>query len=199
MNRIDKITERIKADAENEVAQIRARSLADCLETENRYNAQAKKEYENLVAAGKQAAQQSADRVIRTANTEAKKQILAFKQEMVKNAFEQSVSKLLSLPEDRYVELLAFLCVKAARTGNERLIFSPKDREKYGELVASAANELLKTNGKPAKLTLDEETREISGGVIVTDGQIEVNCDFKAMAEAQKNALKGPVAEILFD
>ena len=199
MNRIDKITERIKIDAENEVAQIRAQSLADCLEAEGRYNIKAQKEYENLIAAGKQTAQQRAERVIRTANTEAKKQILIFKQEMVEKAFEQAVSKLLNLPEDKYVELLAFLSVKAARTGNERLIFSPKDREKYGERAVEAANGVLKSNGKTAGLTLSEETRDISGGVIVTDGQVETNCDLKAMADAQRNALKGHVAKILFD
>ena len=199
MNRIDKITQRIKADAENDVAQIRAQSVTDCLETENKYNVQAQKEYENLVAADRQTAQQRADRVVLSANAESKRQILAFKQDMVEKTFEQAVSTLLNLPEDKYVELLALLSAKAARTGDERLIFSPKDREKYGERAVSAANDMLKANGKTAGLTLAEETRNISGGVIVTDGQIETNCDINAMAQARKNALIGPVAEILFN
>ena len=199
MNGIDKITARILADAEREAEALLTEAEAEARDVAQRYDKQAQDEYWEVVTAGKQAADQRRKRFMGTAVMEARKQVLAFKQELVDQAFRETLSHLVNLPEAQQIEVLAQFAAKAAAIGDETLIFSAKDREQYGRRVVLAANAKLRAAGKPAKLTLSEETREMMGGLIVTNGLVDVNCSFEAMVEAQKSALTGPVAEILFD
>ena len=104
------------------------------------------------------------------------------------------LKQLLNLPEQEYTALLADLAVKAAVTGREAVILSQKDRTRYGKQVVTAANERL--NG--GRLTLSEQTRPIQGGVILSDGDVEVNCSFETLVRLQRGALDRPVAQILF-
>ena len=199
MNGIEKITARILADTEREAAEIRVKAEADCAEIAAQYETEAQDAYWQVVTAGKRAADLRAERLSGTAAMEAKKQLLAFKQEMVGKAFDEALARLVRLPEGEYVALLASLAARSARTGGEQLIFSAEDRVKVGARVTAAANEKLKAAGKPGNLTLSEETRRMAGGLIITDGLVDVNCSFEAMVDAQKMERTGEIAQILFE
>jgi len=199
MNGIDKITQRLLEDAEQEVAAVRAEAEAACAEVVKAYDQQAQDTFWQLAAAGKQAADQRGACMSDGAALEAKKRILALKQEMMAQAFAEAGTQILNLPEEEYILLLAKLAAKAARTGAEQLLFSSKDRGIYGKRVTMAANEMLERAGKPAALTMGEESREIQGGVIVTDGPIDVNCSIEALLYTHRRELTPAVAQILFD
>ena len=47
-------------------------------------------------------------------------------------------------------------------------------------------------------LAVSEETRDISGGFILKDGRIEVNCTFDALVRAEREQTAGEVAKLLF-
>ena len=49
-----------------------------------------------------------------------------------------------------------------------------------------------------AMLAVSEETRDISGGFILKDGRIEVNCTFDALVRAEREQTVGEVAKLLF-
>jgi len=199
MNGIDKLTQRLMEDAEQEIAAVRAEAEAACAEITKAYDQQAQDRFWQLAAAGKQAAELRSACMSDAAALEARKRILACKQEMVAQAFAEAGAQILNLPEEKYVLLLANLAANAARTGEEQLLFSPKDRGRYGKRVTLAANEALERTGKPAALTMGEESREITGGVIVTDGRIDVNCSVEALIAACRRELTPTVAQILFD
>jgi len=109
------------------------------------------------------------------------------------------VKSLAELPESDCVGLLARLAAQASQTGEEKLVFSEKDRVRIGKAVVKAANKLLSDNGKRAYLELSENTRDISGGLIVSGGDIETNCSLEALVEGRRNELSPRVAEILFN
>ncbi|MCL2587854.1 MAG: V-type ATP synthase subunit E family protein [Oscillospiraceae bacterium] len=199
MSGIDNITRRILADTERDVQAIRDKAEAERREIAAKYEKEAQEQYWKLVTAGRTAADQVAERMGSMAALEAKKHVLATKQTLVDETFALAVGRFLDLPEAEYIDLLATLAVRAAKTGREALLFSPKDHARCGKQVVARANALLAADGKEAALTLSEETREMSGGVIVTDGLIDINCSFEAMVEVQKADLLAPVSEILFD
>jgi len=199
MNGIERITARIRADLEQELQDIQAATLTETQEVAEKYDKQAQDMYWKIVSAGKHAADQMAERMANTASMEARKQILSFKQGMVGQAFNLTAERLINLPEDEYARFLTGLAVKAAQSGREQLIFSPKDRGIFGKRVTIAANEQLQSRGMDAALTMSEETREMSGGLVVTDGRVDVNCSIESMIEALRGPLTGPVAETLFD
>lgn len=199
MNGIENITTRIRTDAEREAKTIRDRSAVTCQRVVEKYTKEAEDAYWKLVSAGKQEADQLSERMVGTASMEAKKQVLTFKQEAVAQTFQAVTDKLVNLPEEAYVAFLAGLIVRAVRTGEEQLIFSPKDRGQFGKKATMAANEALAKAGRPANLTMSEATRQMLGGVIVTDGKIDMNCSIEALIEEARGPLTNQVAAILFE
>lgn len=227
MNGIEKITARIETDMKAEVEAILkdAQTKAAALRAE--YEDKAKKETAVAAEEGRVAAARYLERQESAAKMDAKKEMLAAKQACLDEAFEAARKKLLSLPEDEYVELLTKLVVKAAKTGREELIFNARDKERVGAKVVSKANAMLAEAVAPelpgevkgskvgniiakvvngasalmqgtAMLTLSDETREMEGGVMLRDGNVEVNCAFETQLRVLRNNMAAEIAAILF-
>lgn len=228
MNGIEKITARIAEDgkAENDALLAEARSQA--AEITAKYQAQAKAEAEEILDQGRKNAQERERHLDSMAQMECRKAVLAAKQDVIEEAFQAAHKKLLELPTEKYVALLADLAVKASTTGKEKLIFSPSHRTQLGKAVVAAANKKLAEAAAPklpdgvasskagaildkvvtgasavlsgtAMLTLAEETHPMDGGFILSDGAVEVNCTFDTLIRLQRGALAGEVAKVLFD
>ena len=115
--------------------------------------------------------------------------------EMLSKAYDLALEQLVNLPDKEYVDLLADLAVRASSTGREAVIFSQKDRARYGKAVVTQANERL----KDGHLTMSEQSRPIKGGLILSDGDVEVNCTFETLVRLQRGEMDREVAKVLFD
>lgn len=226
MNGIEKITARIQADAEQEIAAIQAETKAQCDAIAAQAQAQADRESADILARGGKAAAERLERLQSAAQMETRKLTLAAKQEVLGEAFDKAMEQLCSLSDAQYIDLLTNLAVKASATGREKLIFSQKDRTRVGKQVVIAANDVLLKDrtpelpssvadskvgniiGKVLKnttaqvtgtgLTLAEETRNIKGGFIMVDGDVELNCTFETLVRLQREKLEKEVANLLF-
>ena len=107
MNGIEKMTARIRADAQAECAEIRAESEARCAEIRAENERLAQERYWALVREGVKETEQRVQRMGRTARLEAKKSVLTMKQEAVSRAFDRARELLAELPEADYVAFLA--------------------------------------------------------------------------------------------
>ena len=199
MNGIEKITARIRADAEAECAAIRAESEERCAAIRAENERAAQEEYWRLVREGVKDTEQRVQRLGRTARLEAKKSVLNMKQEAVTRAFYLAREKLAGLPEADYVAFLAREASEAAITGQEEVILSAKDRAGCGAKAVKAANELLAKRGLDGCLTLSDETRPMTGGLILKQGDIEVNCTVDTLLDLSRSELAARVAEVLFE
>ncbi|BDF72632.1 ATP synthase subunit E [Oscillospiraceae bacterium] len=228
MNGIDKITGKIAQDVQEEIDALLDGARRDAAEIAARYDAMAQKESEDILARGRRSAEERVERLASVAQLEARKLILGAKQEALSAAFDKALDDLLNLPEAQYVALLANLCARAARTGREEVIFSQKDRTRYGKQVVTQANEILARQVAPklpgelagskagalldkvvtgasallagtGMLTLAEESRPIKGGLILSDGDVEVNCTFETLVRLQRDEMASEVAKVLFD
>lgn len=228
MNGIDKITGKIAQDVQEEIDALLDGARRDAAEIAARYDAMARKESEDILARGRRSAEELVERLASVAQLEARKLILGAKQEALSAAFDKALDDLLNLPEAQYVALLANLCARAARTGREEVIFSQKDRTRYGKQVVTQANEILARQVAPklpgelagskagalldkvvtgasallagtGMLTLAEESRPIKGGLILSDGDVEVNCTFETLVRLQRDEMASEVAKVLFD
>ena len=225
MNGIEKITQRIDAENQAEIDRILADGRDKAAAVTAKFQAQAEAEARELAAKNDRAAAEREERLVSAAQMEARKSILAVRQEMVERAYQRALEKLRSLPEEEYVSLLAALLVRASSTGREEVIFSPEDRAGAGKAAVAKANELLAKAAAPdlplgdgvvanlvsravagvsalaqgtAMLTVSEETRDIQGGFILRDGRIEINCAFDALVRAEREQTAGAVAKRLF-
>lgn len=194
MNGIEKITQRIETDTQAEIDRILGDARAEANGIADRYQAQADNEAAELAVKNKKAAAEREERLVSTAQMEARKVGLTAKQEMVEKAYDLALEKLCSMPDEQYVKAVADLLVQAAPNGRGAVIFAPAEKERIGEAAVRAANERL----DGGKLTLTEETRPLKGGFILSDGKVEVNCSFDTLVRLQKTETAGEVAKRLF-
>ena len=228
MEGIEKITARIALDADAEIARLNQQTQEQIREMQDKAQAQADRERADILARGRRAADERLERLKSAAGMETRKLELAMKQEVLSQAFDQALDQLCALPDAEYVELLTRLVLEASSTGKEQLVFSPKDRARVGKQVVVAANEAMVKGVVPdlpeaitetkvgaflgkvvnstaamvtgtGLLTLSEETRNIRGGFILVDGDVEVNCAFETLVRLQREKLERRAAEILFE
>lgn len=198
MNGIDKIAGKIAEDAQKEMDSILAQARSEAAAIAEKYAAQAKAESDKILAAGQEQAKEIRRRADSAADQEAKQQLLATKQKMLARAFDEALQKLLALPAEEYAALLAGLAAKAASSGSEEIVLSPKDKEALGQKVLAGANQLLEKAGKKAALTLSAETRPFVGGLLLKSGDVEVNCTLDTILRLSKEDLALEVAAALF-
>ncbi len=198
MNGIEKITARLIRDAQAEVDAINAEADAQCAAILAEYEAKAAEEYEKRVAKGEADCAVRGERMAAAADMEQRKALLAFKQEMVGEAFDKAAEAVASLPREKYIEFFASMAAKAAISGKEVLLFSESDKGDTGAEIVAAANAILAGMGKTAELSLADETLDLPGGFVMRSGNIEVNCTAEILVQLSRASLSSQVAEILF-
>lgn len=198
MDGINKIIERIEAETREEISAMQAETAEKCRGIKEAYDKIAQEEYWKAVRAGVQECELQVQRLSSTAAMESKKSILAMKQDAVSRIFEEATKVICNLPEDRYVDFLARLAGNAASTGLEEIIFNSRDKQNYSKAVTKAANEIAKKRGLLPKLTMSEQTGNFKGGLMVKQGDIEVNCSVEKLVELSRTELAAQVAEVLF-
>ena len=198
MNGINKITDRIAAEAEAEVSAVLAEAEKSAAAVRADFAAQAKELGDTLLRQGTEEIEQKVQRADRSSRLEAKKDILSLKQELVAQAYRRAMEKILALPEADYIAFLAREAGNAALTGKEEILLNQADHDRVGEKVAAAANALAAKRGLPGELKLSDKTRPINGGVVLRQGDIEVNCTLDSLLELSRGSLDAEVARILF-
>ncbi len=226
MEGIEKITAKIAQDAQAEISRLMAETDEKVGAIQAEARAQAQREAAEIEARGRSAAGERLERLSSASQMERRKLELAAKQEVLGEAFALALEKLCTLPEKEYISLLAKLALEASSSGKEQLIFSKKDRATVGKQVVMAANDALVKERAPSLpeevakskvgafvdklvhnttavvtgtgLTLSEETRDIKGGFIMVDGDVEINCAFETLVRLQREQMEKKVADALF-
>lgn len=199
MNGIDRITDRIEADAREQAKAIIAEAEAKCAEIRKENEKKAQERYLELIRNGTKDCESGLERRKSAAEMDAKKSVLALKQDCVAEAFDMAKRRLADMPEDSYVGFLASLTASAAADGSGEIVLSARDRERCGKAVLERANAALAAKGLTPALTLAADSREISGGLILRQGGVEVNCSIEALVEALKGPMTADVARTLFE
>lgn len=199
MKGIEKITARIAADAEAENGVIREEAERRCQEIRAEYDKKATETYEELLRTGLREAEQYAARIERTAQLDARKDLLALRQELVTKAFALAEEKLANLPEVQYLTYLTRQVVEASIEGDAQLVLNEKDKQAMGEKLVISVNTARKELGLGGQITLAEETRPMIGGCILKQGNVEANCTMDMVLELIRGELAAEVAKVLFE
>lgn len=193
MNGIERITQRIALDAQEQVNDILRKGRDEAAEITERFRAQADRERTAFSEQNEKAAAEREERLVSMAHMEARKVTLAARQEMVEAAYARALELLREMPEHVYIDVLAKLMAEASTGGEEEAVFSKKDRARVGKKAVDAAN---KKYGK--SITLSDSTVDISGGFILKGRNVEVNCTFETLVRLQRAETAGAVARTLF-
>ena len=194
MKGTEKIIAHILADAKEQADAILAQAEQQCADIKAEYDAKAKEAYTERIRRGVADCQDRVDSMDRIARMEARKGILALKQQKVSDSFDLACEKIVNLPAEQYTAFLAKLAAKASVTGDEEIVLNAKDASAVGSAVVDAANALL-GNGK---LTLSEKTGSFAGGLILRRGSIEANCTAELLVELCRSEMSAQIAKLLF-
>ena len=199
MKGTEKIIAHIQADGDAEAKKIIDAASKQAEEKRAESFKAALSEYEKLMQAGNAECEDILSGSRRIAEMEAKKSVLSVKQEMISAAFDAAREEIVNMPRDKYTQFLARMAAEAAASGMEEIVLNARDKAEVGKSVCKAANELLSAKGTPGKLTVSEDTADISGGVIVRFGGIETNCSIDALIRQRRSGLSTEVAAALFE
>lgn len=199
MKGIEKITARIAADAAQEKAVINEAAAKRIEEIRAGYEKKANDAYEEQMRTGLRDARQYASRIERTAQLEARKSVLALRQEMVSEAFRLAETKIAAMPEQQYVEYLTRKVLEAGVEGDAQLVMNEKDKAGAGPKVVEAVNAARGAAGLGGVVTLADDAREMLGGFILRQGSVEVNCTVDIMLELIRGEAAAQVAGVLFE
>lgn len=199
MKGTEKIIAHIRADGDAEAKKIIDAASKQAEEKRAESFKAALSEYEKLMQAGNAECEDILSGSRRIAEMEAKKSVLSVKQEMISAAFDAAREEIVNMPRDKYTQFLARMAAEAAASGMEEIVLNARDKAEVGKSVCKAANELLSAKGTPGKLTVSEDTADISGGVIVRFGGIETNCSIDALIRQRRSGLSTEVAAVLFE
>lgn len=195
---LEKIIERIKQDAQAQIAEIKDKAskeadkiLQNAKNEADSYKAQA---LENA----KVQAQQHKQRLISSANLEFRKDILAEKQKAIDSAFQEAVNTLVQMNDDEYKQIIKKMLISSVQTGDEEIILSPRDKTRISENFLKEINKELAKSGKKGNLKISKNTYNILGGFVLKKGNIEINNSFEALFKSFRDELELEVSKILF-
>lgn len=220
MTGLEKITSRIIADAKANAKQLIAEAEKESAATFAEYAAQADELRGRLMAEAEREATEIMSRARSAATMQARNILLAEKSRLVDTAFSGAISRILSMPDREYLELLSKLLstalldqLDAEQTNREQygeadlpvieryeVILNAKDRARCGEELVARVRELLnKTTPNAAKkLVLSAESADIEGGLILRCGDIEINCSISMLISSIKSSVEAEVYNALF-
>ena len=179
---IDKILEDAQLEAQAIVQQAQAKADAMIQEAQTK----AEKELAQYEKLSEAEAEKAAAKEISGAEMQAKKQVLSTKQELLEKALKEAERILYHLEKEDYKKIISSMLDNAQGTEKGEIIFSAKDRD---TLMSVAEQKNMKVSS---------ETRDIAGGFIVKEGEVEFNYSFESIISVERENIELTAAQILF-
>ena len=200
---VEMVREAVK-DENAEILIVAAKTEADC----DGLRESAGREGESLIRRAKSAAEMARRDVL-----------LETRSGLVEEAYRQAEKEIRDLPADKYAALLTGMLKAALRRQLEdeqesmrlygenitpaayEILLNARDRKTYGQQLLDAVNA-----GSFAKIgltrqdavKLPNETADITGGLILRCGEVEINCSLRMMFDEVRRRTEGRVSGILF-
>ena len=142
--------------------------------------------------------------------------------QLIDRAFADAKKEMLSLPDEKYLELLVSMLVSilmsrvedekvsrelygeedAPSTDSYEVILNVRDREKFGKNLIDGVRRRLvgkESIGITQKVVLSASTADIDGGLILRYGDIEINSSVSMLFEQARPSLEAKVSHVLFE
>lgn len=195
MSGLERILEKIKADADAAVESI----LSDADKQANvlleQGNADAERQYEALLQSTKADCAAKAEAARSAAEAQERQALLAARGAEIDRVIQQAMQVLNELPDGEYFDRLLLLIKRFAQPGKDGVVlFGEKDLARLPSDWMKRANDIL-PNGT---LTLSEKPAPISNGFLIRYGEIEQNCTFDALLEDNRDRIRDRINELLF-
>lgn len=179
---IDKIIEKAEAEAQAMRAQGKKQADAILLQAEEK----AKKERQLAQTLAHAEGEKVSAKEISGAQLQGKIAILEVKQCLLEEVVVEAKRRLETLPDEQYQEVIGTMLLGLDPSFGNEILVNKGDRERLAAVIA--------TKG----YTLSSESREILGGFIVKNGDVEYNYSFESIISVEQEDMRQLAAQILF-
>ena len=220
MKGLDKITERILADAKDRARITLETAQSDCRSAAAEYAARAAAIAEEIAARAMEEGEHIVARARSAAAMTRRNILLAAKSELLDETFAAAKTQICDTDYGKYRELLVALlsCALLEQASEEQktleygdevaefdtfeVLLNETDRARFGESVIEGARRVTERRigaHRTAKLRLSAECADIDGGLILRYGEVETNCSITVLLQEMRRELESRISAILFD
>lgn len=179
---IDKIIEKAESEAKavKDKANLEVEAILKAAEDK------AKRESEALKRDAEAEASKIKAKAISGAELQGKIAVLEQKQAILEAVVAEAKKRLETLPDAQYAETIGGMLAKIDKAIGTEIIVAKADKERLAAVIQDKG------------FVLSEETREIDGGFIVRNGDIEYNYSFESIITVEQEEIRQIAAKILF-
>lgn len=215
MTGLEKITDKIISDANAEARKIEACAEQRVTELRRKYSQMTDEAVREITQATEQVCADIIERAKSDAALYKRDTILAAQNDAVNSAFERALSEILSFPNEKYLTMLGMMlakmlpeCLEAHknqhRSENLRIevLLNSRDREYFsGTLMDELRRQTVGRLAQDVidRVSISDDTAEISGGLIIRCGEIEYNSSLELLFRELRPELERRVYSILFE
>lgn len=195
---LEEIIQRIKKETADQIKEIQWQAREEEKKILSQAEEEARRLKEELSQRAKLKASRLKDSLLSSARLEFQKSILAEKQAILGEVFQEVIDRLQKLNSEEYLRVLGKLLLQTVETGEEEIIVPPRDRQQLDSVFLSRINQQLKQRGKKGNLKLSEQTRPLAGGFILRSGKVEINNSFSALVTQKREMQEREIVDVLF-
>ncbi len=222
MTGLSKITDKIIAEATAEANLRISEAEAECKKIAASYEDKAAQIKEKMNSDAEREAQAIISRAKSGAAMTRRNVEMSARGQLIDRAFADAKKEMLSLPDEKYLELLVSMLVSilmsrvedekvsrelygeedAPSTDSYEVILNVRDREKFGKNLIDGVRRRLvgkESIGITQKVVLSASTADIDGGLILRYGDIEINSSVSMLFEQARPSLEAKVSHVLFE
>lgn len=196
---LEKIIERIKQDAQAQIAEIKDKASKEAEKILQNARNEAESYKTQALENAKIQAQQRKQRLISSANLEFRKEILAEKQNAIDSAFQEAINSLVQMKDDEYRQIIKKMLISSVQSGDEEIILSPRDKTRINENFIKEVNKELVKLGKKGNIRISKNSYNMLGGFVLKKGSIEINNSFETLFKSFRDELEAEVSKVLFE
>lgn len=152
----------------------------------------------NITEQFKTEAELKEKRIITEAKLKANKDILAEKQSIIEELFNDVIEKIEKLDEDKYLSFMENLIFDNVEYGDETVYIGTRERKQINKEFIDNINSKLQSKGKKGKLKLATKKIPIRGGVVLGTEEIRKNASLEILLDRLKDDIETELSQFLF-
>lgn len=186
------ITEKIEQDARAEAQKILGRAKEQEAEVRSAADAEVKKLEEAAQARFDRERPEIFKRRDIVARLDVNKLRLGAQRRLIQDVFDGALEKLKALGRDEYLGFCGALLKQATETGKETLVLAKEEK-----ILDKAWLDRFNAENKK-NISLSETRGDFSGGFVLGNGRITINCSWEMLMRAAQERMETEVVKRLF-
>ena len=192
----EEVVEKILADANAEAEKIKKQAGEKQAAEQAEFDEQLKEHKKHTSDLAEKLGSEKKLHLLAAARMNIAKELLAEKNKILDEVFDQARQQLQSLPDEQYRDLINNLMLEAVETGEEEVIVDGNEK-RIDEKFIRQINYKLGQDRK-GSLKLSEEKMPLAGGFILRRGKVKTNVSFDVLLARTRKELEIDLAKELF-